>query len=320
MRLTAPTLATLAASLFVSTAAFAQDPKPPPDPGYSPYDPPTPLTISPTCTLADRSGVSETDARTAAEIVCGELRARHADGTKHEIRFGTLGSRTLVTVASVGDGPKDERHTFITGIDEITVAAPRLVDALVDNKPMGDTRNVDNVLEAESRQNKYQKGTMAFDGGIFGATALGASSGASAGVALGLVYRSGSVGFGAQGRLGGIGSSDKTLSVASLDFGGRYYLSNSDFAPFVGAGFAISGFGLHGSSDDQGLSGSGFGAYGQVGAELLRTHSTALSLALRVDTPFYAMSENVYDYTTRVDLTRSRYVAPVSFNVGFQFH
>jgi hypothetical protein len=334
-----------AALLLASSDAFAQGPTPAPapapaplpapapapapaaahaavDPGYSPDDP---VKIRSNCKLGAHADIPDGEARTAAEIVCAALADRKAAAVPHQVRFGVLGGRTLVIVErqdASGDAVA-ERRTLLGSLDEITIAAPRVVDALVDDKPLDDTRNVDNVLAAETRTPKVQKGQMGFEGGIYGATAVGAASGASAGVALGLLYRAGSVGVSTQARFGGIGNSDSQVSGNSLEFGARYYLTNAEIAPYVGGGFEISSVHLTRTSGDD-YAGSGFGAYVTMGAELLRTHHAAVSAAVQLDAPFYAVQSANYDsydgsFTTIKETKDSRWVAPLSFNMNIIF-
>jgi len=297
------------------------------------------IPITATCVLGEHHGVDPNEAKTAADVVCHELARRGATNTQHEVRFGKLGSKTMVTLASRNGNAYDERRTFVSGMDEINVAGPRLATALVENKPLEETRNVDNVLASESQNNKLIRGSSAFDGGMFGMTTLNTSGGASAGFEIGFLYRAGALGIGAHGRAGGIGSSKENLSTASADIGGRLYLSTGDFAPFVGAGVALSHFNLERENPDASSSGyssrssdieaSGFGTFGIFGVEALRTHHVGITAGLRADVPFYALKGERYIYTptsgsssyrnsTRVEM--SQYVVPVSLSVGLIFH
>jgi hypothetical protein len=292
------------------------------DPGYSPDDP---VKIRPNCNLGSHADVPDGEARTAAELLCAELADRKAAAVPHQVRFGVLGGRTLVILEQQdADGAVvAERRTFLASLDEIAVAGPRIVDALVENKPIDETRNVDNVLAAETRTPKVQKGQMGFEGGIYGSTAVGAASGASAGVALGLLYRAGSVGISTQARFGGIGSSESQISGNSLEFGARYYLSTAEIAPYVGGGFEISSVHLTRTTGSD-YAGSGFGAYVTMGAELLRTHHAAVSAAIQLDAPFYAVQSASYDsydgsFSTLKETHDSRWVAPLSFNMNIIF-
>jgi hypothetical protein len=304
-------MAVVGSILTLSASARAQDPAPPttvtPAPGQAAAAAPAPeaTPITANCSLGEHPGVSDAEARTAADILCHELAMRGATGSPYEVRFGSLGGKTLVVLASHKGNTYDERRTLLTGMDEINVASPRLAAALVDGKPLDDTRNVDNVLSSEARRPRTQGGTIGFDGGFFATTGLGAKASLSAGLALGILYRSGSLGVSAQGRAGGIGSDDDKISSDSLDIGARYYMSTSDVSPYIGGGFTLSYFDLSraGASD---VSGSGIGAYGNLGVEFMRSHPMAFTLSARADVPFYALKGD----------GETRYVTPLSLNVG----
>lgn len=301
-----------ASIVFASSSARAQDPavvQPEPGQAAAAAPAPTAIPITATCTLGDHPGVSDAEARTAADVVCHELAKQRATNTAHEVRFGTLGGKTLVTVASRSGNSYDERRTFLAGLDEIHVAAPRLVTSLVEGKPLEETRSVDNVLASETRQTKVQRGQVGFDGGLFGTTALGAAAGASGGIDLGLLYRAGSFGVSSRGRAGGIGSAKEKVGLATLDVGARWYLSNSDVSPFVGAGLGLTYVNLTQNSG-QSLDGSGFGGHVVAGVELMRTHHTAASVSVRLDTPFFEVEGG----------RKTAYVVPASLNVGLLFH
>ncbi len=303
-----------ASTIAVSSLAFAQDPAPKivtPAPGQAAAaaPSPTPQAITATCSLGDHPGVEDAEAHTAADLVCHELAKQGATNTAHEIRFGKLGGKTLVTVASRNGNTYDERRTLLTGMDELPVAAPRLAGSLSDGRALEETKNVDNVLDSEARRAKVQPGQMGFEMGLFGMTGMGAASGASGGVDLGIVYRATSFAVTSRGRAGGIGSSEEKLGTASLDVGGRYYLSSSDTAPFLGAGIELIYLDATRSGSD--ADGSGMGAFGELGIETLRSNHVALTASLRVDAPFFALQGYGTD---------SLYVAPVSLNAGLLFH
>lgn len=309
---------------FVAPAesiAFAQEPLPAPAAPATAHVTPAPgqaaasapssaaVPITATCSLGDHPGVEDAEARTAADVVCHELAKEGATNTAHEVRFGKLGGKTLVTVASRNGNTYDERRTLLTGMDELPTAAPRLAGSLSDGRTMEQTKTVDNVLESEARRPKVQQGQMGFEMGLFGMTSAGEGSGASGGIDLGLDYRASSVGVTARGRAGGIGSTDTKVSTADLDLGVRYYFSNGETSPFVGGGVALSYFNLE-SKGGAGKDGSGMGAFGELGYEMLRTQHVAVNAALRVDAPFYALGNG----------DSKSYVAPLSLNVGMLFH
>ena len=256
-----------ALSLTFASTAFAVEPTQGQAAASAPAANAIPITA--TCSLGDRTGVDEAEAKTAADIICHELAKRGATNTNHEVRFGKLGGRTLLTVAARNGNTYDEARAFLNGMDEVDVAGPRLVSSLVEGKTVAETRTVDNVLANESREPKKQGGVVMANMGMFGTTSIGEPSSASAGFDLGIGYRSGSFGLVSTGRLGGVGSGEKKISSAALDLGGHLYLSDGDIAPFVGGGFAVSDF--HLARPEQGeLKGSGASAFATVGVEALR--------------------------------------------------
>ena len=298
------------AILLVPTVAFAQ-----PAPAAAAPPSKTPTTVTATCTLGDHQGVEPTDARVAADLICNELAKERVPAGAHEVRFGKLGKRTVVTLASRNGSTYDERRVLVSNMEEVHTASPRLVSALATGKPLEETRNVDNVLSAETTKNETRKGSIGFEPSLFGATGVGASSGATAGGGLGALFRIDNIGVSAQARGGGIGSVEPKLILATFDVGLRYYITQSDFSPFIGGGLGLGYHQLNRGKSTTKLEGSGFGAYAQIGAELLRTHHTAFSVSARVDAPFYTL-EGSAPNTPR----ESRYVTPLSLNVALLFH
>lgn len=308
-----------ALSFSFAGTAFALEPLPGQAAASAPASNQIPITA--TCSLGERTGVDEGEAKTAADIICHELAKRGATNTNHEVRFGKLGGRTLLTVAARNGNTYDEARTFINGMDEIEIAGPRLVSSLVEGKTVAETRTVDNVLTNESREPKKQGGTVLATTGMFGTTSIGEGSNASAGFDVGIGYRSGSFGLVSTGRLGGVGSGEKKISQAALDLGARYYITDGDVAPFVGGGFAVSYF--HIARPEQGeLKGSGASSYVTLGVEALRSHHMGLLVAARLDLPFYDLEgkepSTPENYMNRQAV--SSYVMPISLQFGLVFH
>lgn len=332
------TVASALALLSFASSALAVEPAP----GQAAAAPPAPtaVPITATCSLGEHTGLDEAEAKTAADIVCHELAKRGATNTNHELRFGKLGGRTLVVLAARSGNEYNEARTFIQSLDEIDVAGPRLVSSLLENKPMAETRTVDNVISNEQRTPKQAGGSVTAVMGMYGLSSVGAASAASAGFDVGIGYRSGHFGLQADGRLGGIGSGETKIGNASLDVGGRFYVTDGDIAPFAGGGFEVSYFKRNGS-DDEGdgkpaaLSGSGAGAFASIGVEALRSHHVGLVVAGRIDMPFYSLegerygsSTCNYQMTSGYNCTssssgpkhESAYVMPVSLTVALVFH
>ena|SRR5688572_8901194 len=166
---------------------------------------------------------------------------------------------------------------------------------------------------------------MGLECGLFGTTAAGSEAGVSGGLALALVYRAERFAVSGSGRAGGIGSGEKQLGLASLDVGARYYLSSSEIAPFIGGGFLLGYYDL-GRERGTSVDGSGVGSFVHAGVEVLRTHHTTFSISARADLPFFALASEVpaYDYSYGQGKTtyalETRYIVPLSLNVGVLFH
>lgn len=314
-------MASLVTTFFAAPrAAFAEEPPEPsepsepvvtPPPGTAAAAAPAPaqVPITATCSLGEHRGIDADEARTAADLLCHELAKQGATNTAHEVRFGKLGGKTLVTIASRRGNTYDERRTMLNGMEELPVAAPRLAGAIADGRSLDETKTVDNVLQSEARRPTVQPGQMGFQMGLFGMTSAGEASGASAGVDLGLVYRAGSFAVTSRGRAGGIGSSEDKVVTASLDVGGRFYTSSADTALFLGAGLELLYLNLERSGATD-IDGSGLGAFGEIGVEALRSNHVTLTASLRADAPFFMLSGH----------ETTGYAVPLSLNAGIFFH
>lgn len=253
-----------------------------------------------TCVLSDHTGVDDAEAKTAAEMMCNELSSR-APNASFDVRLGKLNGRELITVTAA-DGHRV--RTFLSGLDELDLAAPRLASALIEEKPLAETRKVDNVIADEGRMPKKVATTSGAVMGMFVLSSVGASSAPSAGIDVGLAFRTGHFGLTGNGRLGGMGSGDSKISTVSIDVGTKLYLTDGEWAPFLGAGAGLSHFSRHGGD------GSGGEAFATAGIELMRTAHVGFVVAARVDLPFYALE----------GAKGSTYAAPVSLGVALAFH
>ena len=122
-----------AANVLAPSAARAQDSLPPSEPPTLPVAAAVPPGAY-VCTVTDRGELNDVDAVTAADVVCGELKKQGAPGGAYTVRFGHLGSRTRLVVAS----GTDQREAWFSSMDEVEVAAARLVEALVSHRTPGD--------------------------------------------------------------------------------------------------------------------------------------------------------------------------------------
>jgi hypothetical protein len=313
-------LAAFFSVLLVPAAAYAQDPQPPVVTGeYS-------------CFVGEHAGIDDADARTTSDLVCGELVLVNAPAGAYDVRFGKLGSRILLGVRARTSG--EDRRILIQNFDEVPVAARRLVAALVARTTFEKTEDVDNVVSAESRLPKAKKLPVTVFVGLVGMTGAGEKAGASAGIDVSVMFRSGRLSFGPELRAGGLGSGDNKLGFGGADVAIRYSFSDADVSPFVGAGLGLSYLKAnraarwmdYGTIDDS-PEGSGLGAHVEGGVELMRRNHAGAILSLRVDAPFFALKNDSgngdYGYSYGVTPTRTTqvtaYVVPLSVNVGFAF-
>jgi hypothetical protein len=244
---------------------------------------------------------------------------------EYEVRFGKLGSTLIVTLVQRSTGT--ERQVVISGMDEMLVAAPRLVAELTKSTSAGVSPSVDNVTAPETRTSLHKATSAGFSMGLLGATAVGVDPGFSGGVSLHLGFRMGQAGVALDGRAGGIGSGDNKLVLTDVGVGGRYYITNADMTPFVAGGVALSYFGAD-RGNNPALSGSGLGAYAEIGFEGFRTSRTGFIASVRADFPFFSLNSSndglyYYNYTgTAVTPppTVSTYVVPVTLDVGIVFN
>ena len=321
--------ASLAFSL-VGTAALAQEPAPPlPPPAAPPMVAESAsredaLTVAGgyTCIVGEHAGVDRDDARTAADVLCHGLAAHGAHPGVYDIRIGKLGGKLLLVLTE--RATNDERRVFIQGVEEVPVASERLVAGLVEHKSLEQTESVDNVVSSESRTPKQKTVQPGVILGLTGQSAVGGPTTASGGIEIDMQFRLKSLALLGQGRAGGIGSSDNKLGYASLGVGVRYFLTDSDVAPFIGGGLMFAYFQANEGSSPA-FDGSGFGAYGELGLAFMRSSHVGGVVNLRADVPMFSLTQSAgdtYNYATSSytqTAAASMYLVPLSLNVGLSF-
>jgi hypothetical protein len=319
---TNPALAAGRPKALASTSNVVVEPAIPPasQPVNAPASAPTATSVSGSsrysCVLGEHGGVDDDEARTGVDVVCAELAKQRAPEGEYEIRFGKLGSRQIFTLVQRSTG--EERQLAITGMDEILVAAPRVVTALSKSSNVAATSDVANVTQSEARTPPLKPAAKSFTMGIAGTTAAGVDFGLSGGVSMRLAFRFAQTAVVMDGRAGGIGSGDNELGYADVGVGGRYYLSNEDVSPFVAGGLALSYFQANRGNGEITLSGSGLGAYAEVGVELFRTTRNGFVALLRADFPTFSLKGTEYEFNGPV--SDSRYVVPLSLDIGLVFN
>ena len=251
------------------------------------------------CLIGEHSGFPEADARTAALLVCDELRKQGISvgepvyrapysASVYRVGLHRLGQKVLVRLSR--ENPIGtvliERQLQLGNIEEMIPAAPRLVDALVHRKSLASTVDVESVVEQEARVLRKIPSQVSGEIGIFGIYGFGTDmdSGAKPGfkVAFSNERPSYAMGFefGVAGRIEIDGEEIESVEFGFLGLGGRHFFNKQNFSPYVGGGFTyiISG-----------ESGNGLGGYAVGGIEALRFHDVGFKLELRVDQPFFEL-------------------------------
>ena len=248
------------------------------------------------CLIGAHSGFPEADARTAALLLCDELRKQgisvgepvyRAPDSASVYRVGLhrLGQKVLVRLSR--ENPIGtvliERQLQLANIEEMIPAAPRLVDALVHRKSLASTVDVESVVEQEARMLRKIPIQTSGEIGIFGIYGLG--TGEDVGVKPGLKIAGSyerppyavAFEFAFAGKVEVDGEEIESVEFGFLGLGGRYFFNKQNFSPYVGGGFTYiisKGWG------------SSLGGYAVGGIEALRLSHYGFKLELRVDKPF----------------------------------
>src|SRR5262249_19805538 len=154
--------------------ALAQEPSAPVDDSQRAVDaPPAIVTVPagvtvtvPACRLGEHAGIDEPSAQTATQVVCDAIQhAGASPGERYRVTLGRLGSIVVLGVEQEGGtvgSTVDSRHMRLQGIEEVTVAAPRIAESLVRGTPLPETEKVDNLVGEETRQPKSKPGKTHF--------------------------------------------------------------------------------------------------------------------------------------------------------------
>ncbi len=281
------------AAAFASSPARADEPAPPP-------------VADPTCAVERFVGVTKEDAEAVEAIVCAEVHEQAPYG-RHRIRIAKLGGKVVLTLVSEREagGPRIEKQLVLSGLDEVPVAAPRLVEATADAKPVAETQTVTNVVGQEARVPKKKASEVHAWLGIVAAAAPGGGTGA--GAHLGLSAGSDRWSFVGDLRLAGQAFAEPAaaaltifslgllepkpegeLSYVSLSGGVRHHFAATDTSPFLGTGVALD----HVGRDPEGYGkakNTGVAGYAELGLDLMRTHVVGGAIALRFDAPAFTL-------------------------------
>ncbi len=290
--------------------------------------------------IGDNAGIPDADAQTAAMLVHDELRKHGitvsepvyevpASARVYRIVMRPLGTKIFVRLGE--ESPVgtvvEERQIMLAGIEEMVSAAPRLVDALVNRKPIDSTIDMETVTEQDARIHRKISGESLWHVGILGTSIPGTDIIAEPGFAFGWYYETPSFAVGTEYRGSGRDNYEDDndgFSFFAWSIGGRYFFNKQNISPYVGGGLAIvnasyetlvegdwqdDGYNefhyydsdYHDSEDDFGL-----GAYIVAGIELLRLTESRLNLELRIDRPFFSLpSQDMMPITFGISFSRN---------------
>lgn len=319
-------------ALADEAAAEATDaPAAPPAPAPAPVveQPPPPAAATGTTCLTFNNGLDAASAATGGQIVCDEIRAQGvalvAAGTPsasaYRVHFDRLGAQLVVRVtyeAPLGTVKRSRRIT-VNGVEQVPVVAPRIARAIVQDESLESTQRVDNLVGEETRKYEKKSGEFLWGLGIVGTSAPTENRWMSPGVEFMGYYETPEYGYGFSLRTA-IGAGDKALRAASAGVGGRYFLSSGDTSAFVGGGLEVGYLDLEVGDSDSGepsLWGSGISAFGELGVETMRLHSSRMIVGVRVEAPFYSVKQRSYDYGAAPASEESRWVLPVSVSATY---
>ena len=224
---------------------------------------PSVLTASPTtavCLIGDHPGIPESDAQTAALLVCDALRKHgisvsdpvyeaHVSANVYRVVLRRLGEKIFVRLSQeepVGSIVAEQQMT-LANIEEMIPAAPRLVEALLLRKSIDATVDMESVTEHDARELRKISGESLWNMGIYGISLPGAGITAKPTLGFGWSFERPSFAavtdfrFRMQEEGDLFESDDERFSFFAWSIGGKYFLQKQNISPYVGGGFAILG-------------------------------------------------------------------------------
>lgn len=302
----------------------------------------------PSCAVERRIGVTEEEAEAIEEIVCGFIRTDPTYAGRYRLRIARAGSKLLVTLRSPTSERFDKRIE-VASVDEVMVAAPRLLEAAGEAKPVKDTLTVENVVGGETRVPKKRPSAVHGQIGMIGVSAMGHGTGG--GVNMGIGAGTEEWQFVGDLRLAGeaflrpaalsaavftlgtvdMKTSSESFSYVGLSSGVRHSFTNTDVSPFVGGGLALEYVMPEGPRADESayasydqrygaVANAGLAGYLELGVDVLRTRMIGGAITLRGDAPAFTLESTQPDKRDPSKTTRTVAYAPVvSGGVALRF-
>ena len=312
--------ATLAAIALTSGPALAQDDSTIQSPAQAD-------TTTAACLIHNPSGIGDSDAHTAALLVCQALRGKGIDvgepvydvpdmASVYRVGVHFLGEAVLLRVSyevPVGTIVR-ERQVRLASIEEAFDAAGRLVAALDSEEAVESTATMETLITED-----LDSDVSLWAFGLFAAFAPGENVTPAPGFMLGWHYETPRFGIFTDFHFANNESDESHFQYGTLAVGGRYFLQDKAIAPWIGGGASVL-FGTE--SDEFRQDGSGIGVFGAVGLEMLRFNRNRLAIEFRLNLPFSKLpdSENndfYSDLENGTNVGPDQYVIPVSLSLSY---
>ena len=309
---------------FAAFVAFAKGPALAQDDAAAPVQADTTTAV---CLVHNPSGIAESDAHTAALLVCQALRARGVDvgepvfeasETSNVYRVGVhfLGEAVLLRVSHeipVGTVFR-ERQVRLVSIEEAFEASGRLVAALEREETVEATATMETLI-----MDDLQADISLWAFGLVAAFAPGENATTAPGFLFGWHYETPRFGIFTDLLFANNERENSHFRYGTISVGGRYFLQDKAISPWIGGGAAML-FGTR--SNERRQDGSGIGVFSAVGVEVLRFNRNRLALELRLNLPFSRLlnedaDDYFFDYENDFLELEDRYVAPVSLSIAY---
>ena len=285
-----------------------------------------------TLLIGDHPGIDEVDAQSAALLIATEFRKLSINVSDpiyeaptpaelYRVTFRRLGEKVLVHLSR--ETPEGttviERQLWIANIEEMIKVAPRLVDAIVHEKPIESTVDMESITGHEAAKPQKIAGESLWSLGIFGTFIPGTDIVAEAGYEFGWNFETSAYAVGTEFRT----SQSEDFNFHAWSVGGRYFFNRNNISPYIGGGFSIFNGSYESVTEEwdthestpvyyeyhDSESESGLGAYISGGIEMLRFTKSRLKLELRIDRPFF-----------RIPTEPKQDMMPITLGIFFSQH
>lgn len=276
--------------------------------------------------LTGNGGVDAMSVQTMRELVCAELRKRghrviEAPGLQEVISLtdekrmelqagghrllalritGRLGAKLPLFLEEIDAQGSVIRSVTLTAaeVEECDVVIPRLVEALLETKPVDATARYDTLTEGESREVRTRPGTNHFALGMPLPLYSGSGDKSESGLSLGWLYTAKHWMLGTEFVYSTTGTAGV---VAPIIIHGAWLPSDGNISPYFGAGI---GYMIPENKDTH--FDSNIGVRLSVGLEFFRLHRMRLQTGLDLYLPGSSRAETKYTYDSPQETVKAR--------------